>query len=457
MYIAVTVIAAMLLGAGFVLQQHAAAKLPASYLHLRLVTQLLRQRIWLAGIAVMLVGQALSAWGLGHLSLTLSEPLLATNLIFALMLAAPISGEIPRRTEFAGAFLLCLGVAALSASRSVRALSVSFGSFSHWPAAAMIAGIAAALAIAGRNGPVKLRATLTGAGGGLLLGIADALTRRSVVLIDGHGLAALLTTWPAYAVIGTAAIGLWLVQSAFSAGPLHASLPAVTAAEPLAGITLGVVVFGDVVHVTPWLLALQAAGLTAMIGGTILVARAPTFVKLSLRHADHGLPKLRVAVGPPADEVAHPAARPTEVPQALAADPRAADGQDTTSSPAGTSGGAGVELIDSAGPKKPDTTASAFLRPPGDPAFPNLLGRGVRSRGFRAFAGQGGDAPAFGLRRPAIRAANFGPSSTESLTTRDAAPWEIALAALRTSWRRLAGLVVPRLRVSKVPQPPTAR
>ncbi len=227
MYIAVTVIAAMLLGAGFVLQQHAASKLPASYLHLRLVTQLLRQRIWLGGIAVMVVGQVLSAWGLGHQSLTLSEPLLATNLIFALLLAAPISGEIPRRTEFAGAILLCLGVGALSASRSVRALSVSFGSFSHWPAAAVIAGIAAALAIAGRNGPVKLRATLTAAGGGLLLGIADALTRLSVELIDGHGVATLLTTWQGYAVIGTAAVGLWLVQSAFSAGPLHVSLPAV--------------------------------------------------------------------------------------------------------------------------------------------------------------------------------------------------------------------------------------
>src|SRR5262245_24285186 len=257
MYIAVTVIAAMLLGAGFVLQQRAAAKLPCSYLLLRLIAELLRQRIWLGGIAVMIVGQALSAWGLGHLSLTVSEPLLATNLIFALLLAAPISGEIPRRTELIGAVLLCLGVGALSASRSVRALSESFGSFSHWPAAAILAGVAAALAIIGRRGPVKLRATLTGAGGGLLLGIADALTRRTVEIVDGHGLATLLTTWPGYAVICTAAVGLWLVQSAFSAGPLHASLPAITAAEPLAGITLGVLVFGDVVHITPWLLALQ--------------------------------------------------------------------------------------------------------------------------------------------------------------------------------------------------------
>ena len=84
-------------------------------------------------------------------------------------------------------------------------------------------------------------------------------------------------------MVATAAIGLWLTQSAFSTGPLHASLPAITGAEPLSGMTLGVLVFGDEVHITPWLLALQAAGLAAMVGGVILVARAPVFSQLRLR------------------------------------------------------------------------------------------------------------------------------------------------------------------------------
>src|SRR5215813_8688668 len=404
MFIAVTVIAAMLLGFGFVLQQHAAAKLSASYLHLRLITQLLRQRIWLAGVAVMVAGQALSAWGLGHLSLTVSEPLLATNLIFALLLAAPISGEIPRRTELAGAVLLCLGVGALSASRSVRALSATFGSFSHWPAAAIIAAIAAGLAIAGRNGPPKLRATLTGAGGGLLLGIADALTRRSVEIVDGHGLGPLLTTWPGYMVICTAALGLFLVENAFSAGHLHASLPAITAAEPLAGITLGILVFGDVVHISPWLLALQAAGLAAMVAGTILVARAPTFVKLSLQPArEHGLPKLTVTLGPSVDEgdVHVPAKPKIATPQDMLAD------SGTSATPTGPDAPVGSDSAASPGQEIPVSAVGK-----------DLLGSAV-SPGFPGFQGT------------AIR--------------------ELGLARLRVPWQKLAKLIVPRLRVSKVP------
>ena len=57
------------------------------------------------------------------------------------------------------------------------------------------------------------------------------------------------------------------MQNAFNAAPLHASLPAVTAAEPAAGIVLGVVVFGDVIHISAWLLALQAAGSRGHGGG----------------------------------------------------------------------------------------------------------------------------------------------------------------------------------------------
>ncbi len=66
---------------------------------------------------------------------------------------------------------------------------------------------------------------------------------------------------------------------------------------------LGVVVFGDVIHVTPWLLALQAVSVAAMITGVILVARAPVFRGLRLLH-----PQLAVggSAEPPAGSDAVP-------------------------------------------------------------------------------------------------------------------------------------------------------
>jgi drug/metabolite transporter (DMT)-like permease len=283
-YILVTLFAAMLCGFGFVLQQHAAEQVRASrFLRLGLISRLIHNRRWLLGVAALIAGDLISAWTLGHLDLSVSEPLLTTSLIFALLLAVPLSGQALRRTEIGGAILLCTGVATLSATRSVRAASDSFGSFSHWPAAAAIAIVAALLLQLGLRRAGGGRATLTGAASGLVLGIADALTRQSVRILDGHHPLSLLTSWPGYATIGASLVGLWLMQNAFSAAPLHLSLPAITAAEPAAGMVLGVLVFGDVVHITPLLLAVQAAAIVAMVAGVILVARAPVFADLDLR------------------------------------------------------------------------------------------------------------------------------------------------------------------------------
>ena len=118
---ATTLVAAVLLGVGFVLQQYAARQEPESrFLSWRILTDLLRKPRWLVGIACMVAGQLLAAWSLGHLELTLVEPLLTTYLLFALILAVPLSKQAVRWTEVTGALLLCAGVTLLSVSRSTK-------------------------------------------------------------------------------------------------------------------------------------------------------------------------------------------------------------------------------------------------------------------------------------------------------------------------------------------------
>ena len=114
--------------------------------------------------------------------------------------------------------------------------------------------------------------------------IADALTRRAVQIADAHSFAAVLTSWPGYCLVAAGLIGLWLMESSFNAAPLHASLPAITAVEPLARFALGVVVFGDMVRVSAGMIALQAAGLAAIVAGVIMVARAPALSSLRPAH-----------------------------------------------------------------------------------------------------------------------------------------------------------------------------
>jgi hypothetical protein len=121
---------------------------------------------------------------------------------------------------------------------------------------------------------------LTGTAAGLVFGIADALTRRTMEIMDAHHIIVLLTGWPLYCLVAASLAGFLLMESSFNAGPLHASLPAITAAEPVAVMLLGIIVFGDVIHLSTGMLALQAAGIAALIAGVILVARAPVLSRL---------------------------------------------------------------------------------------------------------------------------------------------------------------------------------
>jgi drug/metabolite transporter (DMT)-like permease len=276
------ILAAGLLGMGFVLQQAVAEQAPkVDFLRPRLLLDLLRHRRWLAGVATMIAGQLLSAWVIGHVILSVAEPLLTANLLFALLLAWPLSKQPLTRSEMAGALILIAGVTALSLARTVRSPEEAIGARAYWPfAVAAVALIAAAFAALGRSRSGDLRATLTGAGAGVTFGMQDALTRRVIQVLTGHGVVALLTTWPGYLLIVVGLLGFWLMESAFSAGPLHASLPAITAGEPVTGIALGIVVFSDRLHISPGLIALQAAGLAALVCGVVLVARGPALAAM---------------------------------------------------------------------------------------------------------------------------------------------------------------------------------
>jgi drug/metabolite transporter (DMT)-like permease len=278
---AITLLAAVLLGVGFVLQQSAAQKEPESrFLSLQIIIDLLRKPRWLAGIVCMVAGQLLAAWSIGSLELTLVEPLLTTYLLFALLLAVPLAKQSMRWSEAGGALILIAGVTLLSLSRSTKPIGLSFGSFSHWPAAAIIAGLAFVAVEIGlsRRGPA--RATLTGLGAGLVFGVQDALTRQTLEILQGHSVSALFSTWPPYCLLAAGIVGLWLMQNAFSAGPLHSSLPTIAAGEPVAGIALGIVVFGDRIQVSPGMLAIEAGGIAALIVGVVTVARSSAFGRL---------------------------------------------------------------------------------------------------------------------------------------------------------------------------------
>ena len=343
-----TLLAALLVGTGFVLQQNAAQREPDSrFLSLRLILDLFHKPRWLIGIGCMVAGQVLAAWSIGNLPLAFVEPLLTTNLVFALLVAVPITKARLHFWEITGAVVLCTGVALLSVSRSAKPIGLSFGSFSHWPAAAAIAFIAFVCVQVGRRRAGRARAMLTGAAAGLIFGIQDALTRQTLQGLHRFGFPGLFIHWAPYALVGAGALGIWLMQSAFSSGPLNVSLPAISAGEPVVGILLGVVVFGDRVQDTPGELAIYTGGLAALVAGVIMVSRSPALSQLRAWTEENipSLPPLPHVPVPHVPHVPHVPRLPLDLP--------------------GLHGGRSEDNGDAPDGPAPDDTAQPELAPPG--------------------------------------------------------------------------------------------
>jgi drug/metabolite transporter (DMT)-like permease len=293
--------AAFCLGLGFVLQQHAASQAPEiDVLRLRLLLDLIRKPVWLSGIASMVVGQILGALALRMADITMVEPLLTANLLFALVMARIVFRQSMGWREWGGAVILLLGLTAFLVAADPHGGDSANAPLTSWTVIVIIAGISLLLAAAGRWRVHMERAMLWAAAAGLVYGLQDGFTRSALLELD-DGVATALRTWQPYAVIAAAIIGLVLAQSAFETAPLSASLPAITVAEPVSGIVLGVTVFGEHISFKPLPLAFEAAGLIAMAVGVLMVAGSPLLaearhVPAHLRHhLPHGpMPHLHV-------------------------------------------------------------------------------------------------------------------------------------------------------------------
>jgi drug/metabolite transporter (DMT)-like permease len=274
----VGVLAALLLAVGYVLQQRVASTAPLSeLLHFHLLWNLMHRPMWWAGIGCMVVGQLLSGLALQLATVAVVEPLLSTNLLFALAVAALLVRSMPTWREVGGAVLLssAFGVfLAVGNPRSGPEREADTGPIII--AIVVIAVIVAGCIAVGKRRGLVGESMWLASGAGLLFGLQDAATRAALIEVDHRGLVALFLHIWVYVVLGSAVVGILLAQSAFKAARLDCSLPPITALEPIAGIALGIGLLGDTVAVSIGGLAAESSCLLAMVVGVVLIARSPS-------------------------------------------------------------------------------------------------------------------------------------------------------------------------------------
>ncbi|WP_425489069.1 DMT family transporter [Mycobacterium vicinigordonae] len=263
-----------MVGAGDVLQQRSAQQVTDEPVGTAaLFSRLLRDRRWWAGSLVAGAGFGLQAAALAIGSVVLVQALLVTSLLVALLVSAKANHRRITVGQGIWAVLLAAAVAVVVTVGNPQSGS-SRGSPQSWALVAVIMGVALALCLIGaRMFSGAVGALLLGLVSGALWGLFTVLT-KGVVDELGRGIPALLRMPELYAWVVLAIAATAWEQSAFRAGPLTASLPAVTIAEPVVGSVLGIAVLGETLQTSHVGLVALGISVLAMVAAAAALARS---------------------------------------------------------------------------------------------------------------------------------------------------------------------------------------
>ena len=267
--------AALLIAVGDVFQQRSAHEVTDEPVgHVALLLRLLKDRRWWLGSLLAAAGFGLQAAALGLGSVVLVQAVLATSVLFALPLSARYGGRRITGRQVGWAGLLGAAVATVVTVGDPSAGQARAGLPAWAPAIACLAVVLSCCLAGARlwtGRPVS--AVLLGVVSGSLWGLFAVLTKGVVDRLD-DGLGAALRT-PELFVGGLVALtATMLQQSAFRAGSMAASLPAVSVSEPLVGAALGIAVLGEALHPgrTGWVALVVAV--VAMVAAMVSLSRS---------------------------------------------------------------------------------------------------------------------------------------------------------------------------------------
>lgn len=227
----------------------------------------------MTGLAATAAGTVLHALALSIGAVAVVEAVLVTNLALALparTLLDRVRPSVP----------LVLSAVALSGGVAVFVAAARPGTGQPVPDARVAAAvIAAGVALAGlctataaRTRSDRIAGFALGLAAGTLYGLAGGVL-KAVAHAVLHGPATAIVGWPLWTL---AVLGSWafiLHQGAYARAPLPASLPALSVANPLAGLIFGALAFGEAPASGPLAVLGEVLGMAVIIASVALLGR----------------------------------------------------------------------------------------------------------------------------------------------------------------------------------------
>jgi drug/metabolite transporter (DMT)-like permease len=261
-------------GLASVLQRQAAATAPESRaLHLSLFAYLIRRKVWLAGIAMVILAAVCQATALATGPVALVQPIFIIELPFTLLVASRLNRRrLPAMTWWAvGLVTVSLGAGLAAAAPSGGS---DYASTKVWITALIVTGAFEAVVI---SAAVRARGNARAAALGLAAACGYALTAalmKTAVAALPRGAGAFFGTWQLYATAAAGVGALFLLQNGLQAGMLVAVQPPLTLGDALISSAYGVTIYGETVQTGGWLLVIEIVAVIAIALGCIQLSRS---------------------------------------------------------------------------------------------------------------------------------------------------------------------------------------
>ena len=242
----------------------------------RFVRYLASNPLWLFGWVALAGAFVFQAIALHNGAMSVVQPLLVTELVFALVLRWLWLHQRIRSITWWAAALTCISLAlflAMAEPSGGHALPTSRAWVS---ATATVAGLAALLAIFGLRGSPARRAASLGASASMLWALVATFIKATTDTLVQFGVSGMFTHWPLYALAVSGLAAEFLNQAALHVGPLSISQPFIVIVDPVVSIALSVWIFGETFTSNVSRLAVGSLAFAAMcVAVTVLARTAP--------------------------------------------------------------------------------------------------------------------------------------------------------------------------------------
>jgi len=239
----------------------------------RLVLYLFRSPLWLFGWVALAAAFVFQALALNGGLLSVVQPLMATELIFALVLRQFWIHQSILPITWGGAALTCVGLGVFIVAGEPRGGHPTPTS-QHWISAIVACGAAAAvLAALAQRGSPAWRAALYASAAGTMWALVATFIKSTTDTLTEFGVAGMFTHWPVYALVAGAVAGTLLQQAALHVGPLKVSQPFLVIVDPIVSIALSLWLFEEYFTASVGVLAIAAAAFAVMCAGLVLLTQ----------------------------------------------------------------------------------------------------------------------------------------------------------------------------------------